>query len=637
MFAISTEENKIGIILGTEKSGPLEFWFAVQAGKKVQLDDIVYIEVDDPAEEGEVIKFYGVVDEVSRTYEGVQFDGDTELVAIGLMPANVSYIAHVIVTRVEPEDFIPPSPSDIVYQAVGETLEKALYLDNMDAPLPAGVLRNGEPGYINYDFVNGTKGAHINISGISGIATKTSYALFLLYSIFNAKNRNTDAPLLEKPQNTKAIIFNVKGEDLFFLDKNNKRYDEQEGKWKTKRKSEKSRYDICGLPTGPFESAGFHAPAMEGQNLVADMSTRDGVDPYLWSVHDFAEMRMLPFVLTDGDSMSNLGFLAAHVEENLFKLADRQKGPYLEVEAYSNFLDPDYAIEKKEKQEKKKSIKIDMDDDYGEDDFLGSASISPDATERIVSFDELVDFLTLKLLGTGQEDLYKDGDTRWTANQQRGTREAFIRRMRGAAKHVRRIIRSDLPKKSMDRAKLNILNSDKQIHVVDINKLAPLAQMFVVGVLLRQIFAEQETSRSGRGHIFIVLDELNKYAPSEGKSPIKDVLLDIAERGRSLGIVLIGAQQTASEVERRIVSNAAVRIVGRLDAAESERSEYRFMPATFRGRSTILAPGTMIVHQPDVPSPLMLNFPFPAWATRRDEVDDAIDASDDAARDVLGY
>ena len=41
-------------------------------------------------------------------------------------------------------------------------------------------------------------------------------------------------------------------------------------------------------------------------------------------------------------------------------------------------------------------------------------------------------------------------------------------------------------------------------------------------------------------------------------------LLDVAERGRSLGIILIGAQQTASEVERRIVANSAVRVVGRL-------------------------------------------------------------------------
>ena len=55
--------------------------------------------------------------------------------------------------------------------------------------------------------------------------------------------------------------------------------------------------------------------------------------------------------------------------------------------------------------------------------------------------------------------------------------------------------------------------------------------------------------------MFLVLDELNKYAPREGWSPIKEVLLDIAERGRSLGLILIGAQQTASEVERRVVAN----------------------------------------------------------------------------------
>ena len=101
-----------------------------------------------------------------------------------------------------------------------------------------------------------------------------------------------------------------------------------------------------------------------------------------------------------------------------------------------------------------------------------------------------------------------------------------------------------------------------------------------------------------------------------------------------MGIILIGAQQTASEVERRVVGNAAVRVVGRLDAAEADRPEYKFMPRSFLGRSTILAPGTMIVHQPDVPSPMMLNFPFPSWATRRKEVDETV--SDAEALDILG-
>ena len=48
----------------------------------------------------------------------------------------------------------------------------------------------------------------------------------------------------------------------------------------------------------------------------------------------------------------------------------------------------------------------------------------------------------------------------------------------------------------------------------------------------------------------------------EGSSPIKEILLDVAERGRSLGVILIGCQQTASEVERRIIANSAIRVVG---------------------------------------------------------------------------
>jgi len=97
------------------------------------------------------------------------------------------------------------------------------------------------------------------------------------------------------------------------------------------------------------------------------------------------------------------------------------------------------------------------------------------------------------------------------------------------------------------------------------------------------------------------------------------VLLDVAERGRSLGIVLIGCQQTASEVERRIVGNSSIRVVGRLDAAEAGREEYGFLPLIQRQRATILKPGTMIIGQPGLPVPLVVQFPFPAWATRAAE------------------
>ena len=93
----------------------------------------------------------------------------------------------------------------------------------------------------------------------------------------------------------------------------------------------------------------------------------------------------------------------------------------------------------------------------------------------------------------------------------------------------------------------------------------------------------------------------------------------MSERGRSLGIILIGAQQTASEVERRIVANSSLRVVGRLDAAEAGRDEYGFLPTVHRQRATILKPGTMILSQPELPIPLVTRFPFPSWATRASE------------------
>jgi hypothetical protein len=33
-------------------------------------------------------------------------------------------------------------------------------------------------------------------------------------------------------------------------------------------------------------------------------------------------------------------------------------------------------------------------------------------------------------------------------------------------------------------------------------------------------------------------------------------------------------------------------------------------------RATIAKPGTMFVSQPELPVPLVVEFPFPAWATR---------------------
>jgi uncharacterized protein len=209
-----------------------------------------------------------------------------------------------------------------------------------------------------------------------------------------------------------------------------------------------------------------------------------------------------------------------------------------------------------------------------------------------------------------------------------GTVNAFARRLINSKRDLARLIRGDLGSAGTQQGRgdrsvqqrHSISTADSgQVTVVDLHNLPDRAQRFVVGVTLKTEFERKEKAGTAKPLLFVVLDELNKYAPRDGASPIKDVLLDIAERGRSLGVVLIGAQQTASEVERRIVGNSAIRVVGRLDPAEASRPEYGFLPPAQRQRALLAKPGTMFVGQPEIPVPLAVEFPFPAWATRPSE------------------
>ncbi|MEY2571516.1 MAG: hypothetical protein QOE63_1866, partial [Acidimicrobiaceae bacterium] len=200
----------VGRVIGTEDATPLEFWVGVQAGAYLQLDDVVALERVLP--DGEIVKVYGIVSQVRARHDGVRFDSDVFLVADGVLPAEVSEAAQVQATRFEPEIFVPPLPGQEVRKATGHERDEALFFDRMDLRLACGLSRDGEPSYLNFEFLDGSKGAHVNISGVSGVATKTSYATFLLYGIFHSGLLGAEA------HNTKALIFNVKGEDLLFLD-----------------------------------------------------------------------------------------------------------------------------------------------------------------------------------------------------------------------------------------------------------------------------------------------------------------------------------------------------------------------------------------------------------------------------------
>lgn len=587
----------IGLVLGTEDATPTTFWFLVRAGASVQLDDLVVVTTRKP--DGKAVQFYGMVDSVRKRHEGIQFESDVEDVLSGVLPAAISYAARVLVTRVRPEDFIPPQPGDPVSHATGEALRMALSADKMkEAAFAAGMLTDGQWLPLNFRFVNGDSGGHINISGISGVATKTSYALFLLHSIFKGGVMDRVAVASGGRQggsaSGRAIIFNVKGEDLLFLDKPNAKYRQNEADACAARGLTQDRYALMNLPAQPFERVQFLAPPRghRGEVLPNTEQRQQGVTPFLFTLREFCLRRMLPYVFSDAGSSLNLDFVIGNVEEKLVKLAEHSVGTSLQVADWNP-------------------------EDEDTDTLPENIQFEEVGNKAIQNFSDLISYLEYKLL----EENDGAGDAKWVLKQSPATLRAFTRRLRGVQKHLLPLIRGDLTEAQAQKYRPQLVSGPFQLSVVDIHNLSGPAQMFVVGVLLREVFEYKE--KNGRQDtVFVVLDELNKYAPRDEGSPIKDVLLDIAERGRSLGIILIGAQQTASEVERRIVSNAAIRVVGRLDLAEAERPEYRFLPQSFRARAGILQPGTMLVSQPDVPNPVLVSYPFPAWATRRDEVEE---------------
>src|SRR5690348_2222268 len=505
----------LGLVAGTVPATPLKYSVSLAPGQYAQLDDVVVTQRAVPGR-GD-IQIAGVVTNVEAMHEGARFASDVFLIEQGALPAEVCEVAEVTVTRVEPEMYVPPLPGAAVTRAAGAQRDSALYFDEMgSAKVPVGFARDGQPVYVNFEFVDGTRGAHVSISGVSGIATKTSFAMFLLHSIIHCGVLEGEA------HNTKALIFSVKSKDLLFLDYANSRL----------TPAQREQYAALGLPADPFGNVRVFAPPRPDDPAgTPDVSARDrAVSPFYWTLAEFCQQELLPFALADAEDERAqytmlIGQVAARLRRDVIPA--------------------------------------------GQDGAIRIGGVDPDRDKILRSFGDLVSLLEAEL---------GDDSTRasWVVGSaMTGSVNALLRRLRSAVRPLSVIVRGDLAYRG-DRS---ITTSKAQVTVAD----------------------------------------LHKYAPREGDSPIKQLLLDIAERGRSLGVILIGAQQTASEVERRIVANCAIRVAGRLDAAEAERPEYGYLPPAQRQRATLAKPGTMFIAQPDIPVPLAVDFPFPAWATRPSE------------------
>ena len=546
----------VGMVLGTEDSTPLTFWVGVSPDAYLQLDDAVIVDTTVPGRGN--VRIAGIVQDVRARHEGAQFDSDVFLVEEGVLPVDTAVAAEVVATRFEPEIFVPPMPGLPALRARGKDRDEAMYFDQMERRVVAGLTRDGEPVFLDLDFLDGSRGAHVNISGVSGVATKTTYALFLLYALFHS-------PVLGAYRaNTKAIVFNVKGEDLMWLDTPNARLSEED----------REDYRRIGLEPGAFESVGLWAPVRPdaGGNALPQVEGRaTGVAAYYWTVREFVRERYLRFLFAEADDeRSQIADLVARVE---------------------SFLDREC-----------------------EDDPEHDATVVHGGYP-VHDFEALCELIRSQV---------EDEGSAWRGRLSDATVAAFVRRLDAARYRMGHLIWG---REAEDPRAHRIDWEANQVTVVDIHNLHDRAKRFVTGVVIKRLFEHKERMGRREPLTFLVLDELNRYAPRDGWSPIKEVLLDVAERGRSLGMILIGAEQTASEVERRVIANSAFRVVGRLDTAESQRGEYGFLPAVTRSRASILTPGSMILQQPHIPIPIQVRFPFPSWATRADEA--AADTSAD--------
>jgi DNA helicase HerA-like ATPase len=201
------------------------------------------------------------------------------------------------VLRHEPPEPLQPVPSGSVFLATDEDVRIALRMDTYakagGTGIPAGLYITGgqkAPIFLDADFLLGPEAAHLNITGVSGLATKTSAVLFLLSSIFEH--------LGAEKGSVAALCFNVKGPDLLFLDQPAELGAE-----------DKEIYEALRVPAQPFEKVHYYAPFKpDGYNLNTLRTHEDlsgNVQPLVWGLEQILKFAEVLLTREDVDAKAD--------------------------------------------------------------------------------------------------------------------------------------------------------------------------------------------------------------------------------------------------------------------------------------------------------------------------------------------
>ncbi len=558
-----TETTPLGRVVATERkpNTPHEFHFWTAVDSPVGIGTIVRVEGTHPVE-GTIPRVYGVVveglsftDLQSPLHDVMGFDGDPG--AAGLAPTERPevrlYTAAVL--RQLPDEPLQPVPMGEVFLATDDDVSLALRMDSYTregarTAIPIGLYRAGgmdSPIYLDADFLVGPEAAHLNISGVSGLATKTSAVEFILASLF------THFPAAKG--SVAAVCFNVKGPDLCYLD--------QPGDLDA---VDLAMYDRLRVPARPFENVRYFAPykadLVSLNTLRSNEALQHNVTPLTWGLREVLQFAEVMLNRDDVDAKADA--LIDFIKE---RVLDRE------------YKDP---------------------------------QLLPGKVYRVQSFAELEDWfrdviLMLEMKGSEGYRTHHIATIRKVRNRLSNisTRCAGLVTDDGSV--------SDLPWGTFE---------DRAVYVIDVASAEEDAQDLIFARVVSKLREHLERRDLGVSHVVVFVDELNKYAPADGADTyVRKMLLDIAERGRYLGLVLFGAQQFRSQVHRRVVGNSGTALFGRMDADELATPGYAVLSAATRTKLATLAKGDLMVRHPHFTQPIFLKFPRPAVLRGRDGVE----------------
>lgn len=283
----------IGKVSATEKfpSSCDEFQFWLSDDTILSPFDIVrvYNRIDDSITYGVVQDIFHITDGTGHISNYVSSDFGNVDISPMTRRLALSY-AKVSVIHNTKENYMPVFEGSQVYTADEKDIQIALGLDTIDedTAIPAGLMKTGNnasvPIKYNGDFLIGPEGAHMNISGISGLATKTSYVMFLLKAI---QHRCKD--------DVAIIVMNVKGDDLLHIHQpNEKNTTVQRKEWQD-----------LNIPCEPFENVKYLYPyrqqkdrlyantALSNDELAEQFSSNQAANFVYTFEHDIDKVDML--------------------------------------------------------------------------------------------------------------------------------------------------------------------------------------------------------------------------------------------------------------------------------------------------------------------------------------------------------